>query len=79
MKALSSFTVSNLYEFLSSAEQDRTVDITSSTSKVGKKKYFGRKSMGYINDLVTDILQNIVFCVQQKREIHTGLKQLKGE
>jgi len=38
MKALSSFTVSNLYEFLSSAEQDRTVDITSSTSKVGKKK-----------------------------------------
>jgi len=32
------------------------------------------KSMGSINCLVTDILQNIFFCVQQKKEIHTGLK-----
>jgi len=31
------------------------------------------------NCLVTDILQNIFFFVQQKKEIHTGLKQLEGE
>jgi len=37
------------------------------------------KSMGSINCLVTDILQNIFFCVQQKKEIHTGLKQVEGE
>jgi len=36
------------------------------------------KTMGYINCLVTNILQNI-FCVQQKKEIHTGLDQLEGE
>jgi len=33
--------------------------------------------IGCINCLVTDILQNIIFCVQQKKEIHTGLKQLE--
>uniref|UniRef100_A0A671SXW6 G-protein coupled receptors family 2 profile 2 domain-containing protein n=1 Tax=Sinocyclocheilus anshuiensis TaxID=1608454 RepID=A0A671SXW6_9TELE len=27
----------------------------------------------------TSIVQNIFFCVQQKEEIHTGLKQLEGE
>jgi len=27
--------------------------------------------------LVTDILQNILFCVQQK-ELHTGLEQCEG-
>jgi len=32
-----------------------------------------------VHQLVTDILQNIFFCVQQKKEIHTGLKQLEGE
>jgi len=32
-----------------------------------------------INCLVTDIFQNIFLCVQQKKEIHTGLKQLEGE
>ncbi len=25
------------------------------------------------------ILQNIIFCVQQKKETYTGLKQLGGE
>jgi len=35
--------------------------------------------MGSINCLVTDILQNNFFCVQQKKEIHTGLEQLVGE
>jgi len=28
---------------------------------------------------VTDMLQIIVFCVQQMKEMHTGLEQLKGE
>jgi len=32
-----------------------------------------------VNCLVADILQNIFPCVQQKKEIHTGLKQLEGE
>jgi len=34
------------------------------------------ESMGSINCLFTNILQNIYFCVQQEKEIHTGLKQL---
>jgi len=37
------------------------------------------QSMGPINYLVTDIFQNIFFCVQHKKEIHTGLEQLQGE
>jgi len=40
------------------------------------------KSVGPITCLVTDILQNTFFCVQQqkkKKEIHTGLEQLEGE
>jgi len=37
------------------------------------------KSMGSINCLVTNGLQNIFFCVQQKKETHTGLEQLEGE
>jgi len=32
------------------------------------------KSMGPINCLATYILQNIFFCVQHKKEIHTGLE-----
>jgi len=32
------------------------------------------KSMGSINCLVYDILQNMYFCVQQKKEMNTGLK-----
>jgi len=37
------------------------------------------KKWGPINCLVTDILQNIFFCVQLKIEIHTGLEQLEGQ
>jgi len=37
------------------------------------------KSMGSINCLFANILQNIFFCVHQKKETHTGLKQLEGE
>ncbi len=29
--------------------------------------------------VVTHILQNIFFCVQQKRKFHTGLEQLQSE
>ncbi len=37
--------------------------------------------MATINCLITNILQNtcIFFCVQQKKETHTGLEQLKRE
>jgi len=35
-------------------------------------------SLGSINCLVTHILQNMFFA-QQKKEIHTGLEQLKGD
>ncbi|MGL5597903.1 MAG: hypothetical protein ACRDDA_07235 [Aeromonas sp.] len=60
MKIVSSYThphvVSNLYEFLSSAEQ--------------KGRYL---------EECTDILLNIFLSVQQKKEIHTGLKQHEGE
>jgi len=31
------------------------------------------------NCLVTVILQNIFFCVQQKKQIHSGLEKLEGE
>ncbi len=34
---------------------------------------------GYQQLLVTNILQNIFFCVQQNKEIHTGLEQHEGE
>ncbi len=34
---------------------------------------------GTKNCLVTDILLNISLSVQQKKEIHTGLKQHEGE
>jgi len=47
--------------------------------KVVSNLYGFRKSMGHINCLLTDILQNIFFCVQQKKEIHAGLKQLEGQ
>jgi len=33
----------------------------------------------YFNGLVTHFLQNTLFCVHQKKEIHTGLEQLEGE
>jgi len=36
------------------------------------------KSTRSTNCLVTEIIQNIFLCVQQKKEILTGLKQLEG-
>ncbi len=35
--------------------------------------------MATVNCLVTNILQNTFFCVQQLKDIHTGLDQLEGE
>ncbi len=37
------------------------------------------KSMATVNCLVTNFLKNIFFCVQQKKETHTGLEQLEDE
>jgi len=37
------------------------------------------KSMGPIKCLVTHFLLNIDFCVQQNKEMYTGLEQLEGE
>ncbi len=33
--------------------------------------------MATVNCLVTNILHNILFCVQQKKETHTGLEQIE--
>ncbi len=35
--------------------------------------------MGAANCLITNIFQNIFFCVKQKKETHTVLEQLAGE
>ncbi len=35
--------------------------------------------MGAANCLITNIFQNIFFCVKQKKETHTVLEQLEGE
>ncbi len=37
------------------------------------------KSMVPQNSLVTNFLQNIFICVQQNKDIHTGLELLEGE
>ncbi len=34
------------------------------------------KSMATGNSLVTNNLQNILFCVEQKKETHTGMEQV---
>jgi len=48
-------------------------------NKFSYSKWILWKSIGTFNCLVTDIHQNIFFCVQQKKEIHTGLEQLESE
>ncbi len=64
--------IPNLYFFLSAVEHKRYFE------KCLQQK-IQWKSMATVNCLVTDILQNIFFCVQQKKETHTGLEQVKGE
>ncbi len=84
MKMLSSFThphvAPNLYEFLFYVKHERRYfeEFLNScwsplTSIVGKEILW--KSMGTINCLITSILPNICFCVQHKKETHTGLEQ----
>ncbi len=76
MKILSSFTlpqnVPNLYVFLWSVEHQA---VAGSHSLPLYEKKILWKSMATINCLLTNILQNIFFCVQQKKEIHTSLEQ----
>jgi len=43
-----------------------------------RKKKIPLKSMASVNCLVTNNLQNIFYCVQQKKETHTGLEQHEG-
>jgi len=38
-----------------------------------------KKLIATINCLVINILQNVYFCVQQKKETHKGLEQHEGE
>ncbi len=35
--------------------------------------------MATTNNFVSNILQNISFCVNQKKEVHTGLERREGE
>jgi len=42
---------------------------------VSREIHEGKKNP-LIHCLVTNIIENIFFCVHQKKEIHTGLKQL---
>ncbi len=78
--------IPNLYEFLCYAEhKGRYFEEslypgcfgTPLTSIVGKKIRW--KSMVPQNCSVSHILQNIFLCVQQNKDIHTGLEQLEGE
>ncbi len=46
---------------------------------IKKKSHTIWKSVATVNCLVTNILQNNVFCVQQKKETRTGLEELEGE
>ncbi len=70
MKILS--IVPNLYEFIFSAEQKIRMLVTKQLT-VAIDFYI--MQMTTVNCLVTNILilQNILFCVQQLREIYTGL------
>jgi len=41
--------------------------------------YYGINRCHYQHKLVNNILPNIFFCVQKKKETHTGLEQFGGE
>jgi len=69
----------NIFLLLLNTKEDilKNVSNQTLTSIVGEKKKT-MEQQGPINCLLTDILQNIFSCVQQKKETHTGLKQLEG-
>ncbi len=84
MKILSSFTppqvVPNLYECLCSAEHKGRYSEECGTIDLHSIFFFLLwKSMVPQNSLVTNFLQNIFLCVQQNKDIHTGLELLEGE
>ncbi len=84
MKILSSFThpqvVPNLYECLCFAEhKGRYSEECGKQSSSGVFFVLLWKSMVPQNSLVTNFLENIFLCVQQNKEIHTGLELLEGE
>ncbi len=78
--------VPNLYECLCSAEHKGRY-----SEECGKQSSSGApmtsivlffllwKSMVPQNSRITNFLQNISLCVQQNKEIHTGLELLEGE
>jgi len=77
MKILPSFTKINFFLVLNTKE-DILKNVSNQT--VDGPQWFPLYfNLWSINCLITDILQNIFFCVQQKKETHTGLKQLEGE
>jgi len=47
--------------------------------KMGNQTVARQKKKGSIKCLFTYILQKFFFCVQLKKETHTGLEQLEGE
>jgi len=82
IKMFSSFThpqvVPNLYEFLSLTEHKRRYFEIWVTKQLISTNDFHSMEVNGVG-LVTDILQNIIFCIQQKKETHTGLEQLEDE
>ncbi len=88
MTILSSFThsqiVPTLYECLYSAEHREDI-----LKNVETERFWGIidvvvfLSYYEVNDapnsLITNFLQNIFLCVQQNKDIHTGLELIKGE
>ncbi len=90
MKIVSSFThpqvVPNLYECLCSAEhKGRYSEECGKQSSSGAPLTFivfffpTMEVKGAPNSLVTNFLQNIILCVRQNKDIHTGLELLEGE
>ncbi len=91
MKILSSFThphvVPNLYECVCSAEHkgrysEECRKQSSSGAPLTSIVFLFLllwKSMVPQNSLITNFLQNIFLCVQQDKDIHTGLEILEGE
>ncbi len=89
MKILSSFThpqvVPDLYEFCSAEHKVRY------SEECGKQSSFGAPLTSIVfffpimevngapKSLVTNFLQNMFLCVQQNKEIHTGLELLEDE
>ncbi len=74
--------VPNLYECLCSAEhKGRYSEECEKQSSSGAPVFFFLlwKSMVPQNSLITNFLQNIFLCVQQNKDIHTGLERLEGE